>query len=326
MTSPIPQGRQHWRSSPDRMPGNTCATMSFCGPEACAASKIARHMMPPVLPIPVPQTRFTHVHVDIVGPFFPERGFRYLLTMIDRTTCWPEAAPIADTTAENILQAFLDHWISRFRVPSTVTSDRGAQFTSGTWRQSLSCLGITTSTTSAYHPQANGLVERFHRTLKNALRCATRSSQSWTCSLPRVMLGLRSAPRTDTATSTAEIVYGTPLRIPGLCFQDEQLHPRSATDQLDLVRSNVASFSPQALDLRKFKDSPFVAKTLRTARFVYVRDDKLGKTALAPRYTGPFEVKEKHWDINTFVLNLGGKDDTVLISRLKAASVPQEAT
>ena len=294
--------------------------------EACAASKIARHQSPPVQAIPVPSTRFTHVHVDIVGPFPPDRGFKYLLTMIDRTTRWPEAVPLADTKTDTVLQAFLDHWVSRFGVPHTVTTDRGAQFTSGTWRQTLTRLGITASTTSAYHPQANGLVERLHRTLKNALRCTGRSSNSWSRALPWVLLGLRSAPRPDTAASAAEIVFGTPLRIPGLCFQDEQSSPRSAAEQLDQARSNVAAFTPRVLDLRKFKDSPFVAKALRTASFVYVRDDRLGKPTLAPRYSGPFLVKEKLWDSNTFVLDLGKKTDTVSISRLKAASVPPNTT
>ena len=293
---------------------------------ACATSKSARHTRPPVLPIPVPLTRFTHVHVDLVGPFSPDRGFKYLLTMIDRTTRWPEVVPLTNTTADAVLQAFLDSWISRFGVPSVVTSDRGAQFTSGTWRQSLSRLGITASTTTAYHPQANGLVERLHRTLKDALRCAIRSSKSWTRSLPWVMLGLRSAPRPDAASSAAEIVYGTPLRIPGLCFQDEQSSSRSATAQLDVARDNVASFSPRALDLRKFKDSPFIAATLRTAKFVYVRDDKLGRPSLAPKFLGPFKVKEKLWDNHTFVLDLGRRTDTVSISRLKAASTPREAS
>ena len=144
--------------------------------------------------------------------------------------------------------------------------------------------------------------------------------------LPWVLLSLRNAPRTDTATSTAEILYGTPLRVLGLCFQAEQARPRSASDQLDLARTNVAAYPPQTLDLRKFKTSPFVANTLRTARFVYVRDDRLGKPSLAPRYSGPFKVKSKNWDNNTFVLDLGRKDDTVSLSRLKAASVLQETT
>ena len=144
--------------------------------EACATSKMARHTRPPVMPIPSPSERFSQVHVDIVGPFSPDQGFRYLLTMVDRTTRWPEAAPIADRTTDTVLQAFLVHWVARFGIPDTVVTDRGAQFTSKTWKRTLMRLGAKVTTTTAYHPQANGMVERFHRTLKAALRCAVRAS------------------------------------------------------------------------------------------------------------------------------------------------------
>ena len=134
--------------------------------QACAASKVARHTIPPVLPIPAPAERFAHVHVDVVGPFLSDQGKRYLLTMIDRTTRWAEAIPIENMTADTVLQTFLECWVSRFRIPLTVTSDRGAQFTSQLWHTTLQRLGIRVSITTAYHPQANGVVERFHRTLK----------------------------------------------------------------------------------------------------------------------------------------------------------------
>ena len=116
-----------------------------------------------------------------------------------------------------------------------------------------------------------------------------------------------------------------PLRVPGLCFQSDQSNRRTAMEQLELSRTNAHVFSPETLDLRKFKVSPFVANSLRTASFVFVRDDRLGKSSLAPRYSGPYKVKEKDWQNNTFLLDLGKKEDSVSISRLKAASVPQEA-
>ena len=291
----------------------------------CGVSKVAVHTRPPVLPIPVPSTRFEHVNVDLVGPFSPDRGFRYLLTIVDRMTRWPEAIPIAETTADSVVQAFIDNWISRYGVPVTVTSDRGAQFTSEAWRKALGKLGINVSTTTSYHPQANGLVERFHRTLKNALRCAVRTSQSWSRSLPWVLLGIRNAPKLDTATSSAEVVFGTPLRIPGICFQSEQ-KSQTAEEQLASARANVAAFTPRVLDLGRFKSSPFIAKSMRTAKFIYVRDDRLGKQSLAPKYTGPFKVLRKDWDNNTFLLDVGKKEDVVSLSRLKPASVPDEAT
>ena len=179
--------------------------------------------------------------------------------------------------------------------------------------------------TTAYHPQTNGLVEQFHHALKNALRCSVRTSRSWTRSLPWVMLGLRNAPKLETATSTAEVVFGTPLRVPGMCFQSEQVPSRSPKEQLQLSRTNAAAFSPETLDLRRFKDSPFIANSLRTAKFVFVRDDRLGESGLSPRYSGPYQVKAKDWGNNTFTLDTGRREDTVSIARLKAAAVATEA-
>ena len=293
---------------------------------ACAASKIAAHTRPGIIPIPVPETRFSHVHVDVVGPLPPDQGYRYLLTMLDRTTRWPEAVPIPDAGTNTIMQAFLGNWVSWFGIPETITSDRGAQFTSDAWKRAVARLGINTSTTTTYHPQANGLVERFHRTLKNALRCSVRASSSWTRSLPWVMLGLRNAPKSDTSTSTAEVVFGTPLRVPGLCFQDGQSPGRTVKEQLQRANENVRSFSPETLDLRKFKESPFVAKSMRTASYVYVRDDRLGRPSLAPKYVGPYKVLEKIWSDNTFRVDMGRRKKVVSLSRLKAAAMPPEAT
>ena len=273
----------------------------------------------------VPKERFSHVHVDVVGPFpLGQRLIVIFLRWSKGRRAGPRPVPLADTAADTIVRTFVETWISRYGVPITVTSDRGAQFTSEAWRVNSSNLGINISTTSAYHPQSNGIVERFHRSLKNALRCAVRSNPSWTRTLPWVIMGLRNSPRLDTATSTAEVVFGVPQRIPGLCFQSEQYRPRSAEEQLKQSRANVASYTPRALGLTKFKSSPFVEKSLRTAQYVFVRDDRLGKPSLSPRYSGPFQVKKKDWDSNTFVLVLGNREDSVTISRLKAASIPQE--
>ena len=72
--------------------------------------------------IPVPPRRFTHVHVDIVGPLPTSRGYTYLRTILDRTTRWPEAVPLQDITAAGCARAFMTGWVARFGVPYSMCS------------------------------------------------------------------------------------------------------------------------------------------------------------------------------------------------------------
>jgi len=81
--------------------------------------------MPTPQHITVPDDRFLHVHLDIIGPLPLSRDKRYCLTMIDRTTRWPEAVLMADTSAHTIAAHFVETWISRFGIPEIITTDRG---------------------------------------------------------------------------------------------------------------------------------------------------------------------------------------------------------
>ena len=134
--------------------------------------------------------------------------------MVDRTTRWPEAVPLLSMSSAEVARAFLGTWVARFGVLSDLTSDRGSQFTAELWSTVAQGLGVKLHRTTAYHPQANGLCERFHRSIKAALR-ASLHDDSWVDRMPWVMLGLRTAPKEDLQTSPAELVYGQPLRVPG---------------------------------------------------------------------------------------------------------------
>ena len=128
----------------------------------CHQNKIQTHIKSSVPSIPVPGRRFSHVHIDLVGPLPSASGQSYILTMIDRTTQWPEATALTSISAESCVQAFISTWISRFGVPALLTSDCGAQFTSSIWARVCETLKISQSTTTSFPPQSSGMIERFH--------------------------------------------------------------------------------------------------------------------------------------------------------------------
>jgi len=100
----------------------------------CARGKVSRQEQAPVEPIPIPQTAYSHVHMDIVGPLpSSKEGHVHLLTMINRTTRWPEVTPLKSIAAEVIADTFVAMWVPRFGVPSIVITDCGTQFTGGIW-------------------------------------------------------------------------------------------------------------------------------------------------------------------------------------------------
>ena len=228
----------------------------------CQRSKIQKHVKSSVPTIPVPSRRFSHVHIDIVGPLPSSLGYSYLLTMIDRSTRWPEAVPLSSISTEACVRAFISSWISRFGVPATLTSDRGAQFTSSVLAGVCRILGISTSQTTSFHPQSNGMIERFHR--------ARAADSDWVSQLPLVLLGLRSVPKEDTGFSVSEAVYGSPLTVPGEFLEAPEIPDAQFISKVEKV---IAGFSAPPPHHVQYSPQVEVPAALRTAKFVFVRED-----------------------------------------------------
>jgi transposase InsO family protein len=87
----------------------------------------------------------------------------HLLTIIDRATRWVEAIPLKNMEAGTVAEQVVTGGVALFGVPATVMLDRGSQFTSVTWSRLCQQLEIQHILTTAYHPQANGMVECVHR-------------------------------------------------------------------------------------------------------------------------------------------------------------------
>jgi transposase InsO family protein len=278
--------------------------------QACQRAKVTQQPPSPIQPIAVPAQRFTHLHIDLVGPLPTSRdGQKYLLTMVDRSTRWLEAVPLRDMEAATVADAFTREWLPRFGVPACITTDRGTQFSSSTWSSLCERLGIQHILTTAYHPQANGMVERSHRQLKDALR-ARLAAADWPDHLPWVLLGLRSAPKEASGISSAELVLGQPLSLPGE-FVDADEPPAAAfLEQMRISKMPPPPTRPLTYAQVASKPSPGLA----VAEFVYVRRGGTGPP-LAPPYAGPYRVLDKQPKF--FKLQMGAQEEVISIDRLK---------
>nr|XP_054755693.1 uncharacterized protein LOC129261667 [Lytechinus pictus] len=113
---------------------------------------------------------FHRVAVDIVGPIAPisSKGNRYILTLVDYATRYPEAVPLRNIDTSSVAEALLSIF-SRVGFPKEMLTDRGSQFTSGVMKEVSRLLSLRHIMTTPYHPQCNGLVEKFNGTLKRML-------------------------------------------------------------------------------------------------------------------------------------------------------------
>jgi len=277
---------------------------------ACQRAKAGGQSAAPLQQIPIPVKRFSHIHVDLVGPLpVSAAGHKYILTAIDRTTRWMEAVPLVDISAAAIADSLVAGWISRFGLPDTITSDKGVQFTSSVWAALCGRHGIKKIFTTAYHPQSNGMVERLHRQLKEALR-SRQAAADWPSHLPWVLLGLRAAAKEDSGLSSAELLYGVPLRLPA----EPGVNVEATMQQVAAARSTL----PSALPTRPKSYAEILAGPplhLASADMVFVRTGAV-RPPLSPLFQGPYTVVKKGPKV--FIVQLGGREEAVSVDRLKA--------
>lgn len=178
----------------------------------------------------------------------------------------------------------------------------------------MNLLGIRRYRTASYHPQANGTVERFHRQLKSSLT-ATAQREDWSLALPLVLLGIRTLLKTDLHNSSAELVYGTALRLPGeLLAATPDTEPCTAQDFATQLKSYMKYLQP--VQPRKDNTKTFVHQDLDSCTHVFVRVDAVKKPLQQP-YQGPYPVIRR--TRKYFTINKNGSQEVVTIDRVKAA-------
>ncbi|XP_076838708.1 retrovirus-related Pol polyprotein from transposon 412 isoform X1 [Brachyhypopomus gauderio] len=184
--------------------------------DTCAAKKgPATRPRAPLIPMRS-GSPMERVAVDVMGPFpVTEAGNKYVLVAMDYFTKWPEAYAVPDQSASTTATALVNEFFCRFGVPETLHSDQGRNFESEVMGEVCKLLGISKTRTTPLHPQGDGLVERFNRTLATQLAMVTsRHQRDWDVRLPAVLLACRSAVQESTGFTPACLMFGRELRTP----------------------------------------------------------------------------------------------------------------
>lgn len=292
----------------------------------CQRNKITRHNLTPVGTFTEPSGRFSDLAMDYIGPLHPVRGFQYVLTVIDRYTRYPYAIPVADQSADVLCQAFMTSVVAHIGVPEKLTTDRAKVFLSHKFQSLLTFLGVSHTKTSSYHPQSNGLSERFNKSLKVALSCAEEPA-GWLDNLGFIMLSLRNIVKPEMGLSPANMTYGQDLRLPGQFVASEQ----ESNDQISnkyqydkyyvklATLANTLKYKPPRYSTNK----SFVDEKLKTCTHVFLRNKPIHK-ALEVTYNGPFRVLKRN--AKNMTLEIAGNaankmHNVVSIDRVKPANI-----
>jgi len=281
----------------------------------CASCDVCQRMTPkgktpkaPLEKMPLIDEPFKRVAVDIVGPIIPaaDSGARFILTMVDYATRYPEAKALKRIDSISVAEALNEFW-SRVGIPKEMLTDNGAQFTGDLMKEVNRLLSVNHLVTTPYHAQCNGLVERYNGTLKAMLKklCADEP-KCWDRYIPALLFAYREVPNDSLKFSPFELLYGRRVRGPMDILQQVWTN--------DTPPEEVKNTAAYVVDLRnRIHDMIMLAqKNLKSASEHYAthfdkkarkRNFKAGdkvllllplkSNKLQLQWRGPFEVLQK---------------------------------
>lgn len=279
-----------------------CKSCSTCQ----LTSRTHRGTRAPLISMPIIDTPFSRIAMDIVGPLEKSSaGHRYILVICDYATRFPEAYPLRNVKSRQVANCLIQLF-SRVGIPSEIITDQGTNFNSRFMKQVYSLLGIRPIRTTPYHPQTDGLVERFNQTLKAMLRkFVCDSGADWDQWLPYLLFAYREVPQASTGYSPFELLYGRQVRGPldvlkeawtgeGPAQQTSVagyvLKMRAKLEELrSLAHDNLAQAQSQQKTLY---DQTARSRSFNPGQKVLLLLPSSGSSLLA-KWQGPFEVLSK---------------------------------
>ena len=307
-------------------PGMASDVQQYCQEcEICQRSKLPSPVRAPLVNTPIGNP-WEMLAVDILEVPVSRNNHRYLLVIMDYFTKWADAIPLRDQKATTIADAVIKV-CSSFGMPDILHSDQGRNFESTLFHQLLQAFGIHKTRTTAYHPQGDGMVERFNRSLLQLLRCYVESEDDWERYLPLVLYAYRTAQHSSTGASPFQLMFGRPSQSSPFC-QPTAFDPNTYSAQLqaklaslqDFVHTNISA-SAQQQKIHYDKHShvhSFVAGAP-----VWLSIPTRGK--LQPKWQGKWEVLETKSPTDVKITN-GQVTKVVHVNRLRHRKQPQHTS
>ena len=266
-------------------------------------------------PIPVLDEPFSRILIDIVGPLpRTKKGNKYLLTIMDLTTRYPEAFPIADITAATVAENLI-RFFSTFGFPKELQSDCGTNFMSELMQVLLHKLGIKQLKSTPYHPESQGVLERYHQNLKTMMKSyCLEHKEDWDFGIPLLLFATREVPVTSLGFSPFELIFGHEVRGILKLVKETMLDETNeflVSNLLDYW-TNIREKLMRSLELAHENLSEAQSKMKvwydkRAVQRAFKPNDKVlvllpvqGKP-LAAKFTGPYKVIKKVNDLNYLV-------------------------
>lgn len=303
------------------------------GCETCSKRKspnVTKRAPMKVVETGIPMER---VATDILGELpKTDRGNRYILVVSDYFTKWTDSFAMPNMEAQTVAKILVEEVFAKLGVPRILHSDQGRQYESNLFQELCALLHIEKTRTSPYHPQSDGMVERFNKTLATMLSAYVNDHQTnWDESLPYVMQAYRSAVHETTGYTPNFLMLGrettTPLDLMYELPGDLKITPRNQwvwelQERLEEAHSIVRENTKQAmcrqktyhdrkLSFEKFSPGDIV--------FVYFPVKKVGRSAkLTSFWRGPYKILGKCSELN-YRVDCGqrGKEQVVHVDRIR---------
>lgn len=251
-------------------------------------------------PIEKVSTPFHTVHADHLGPFIKsKRGNCYLLVLVDGFTKFVNIFAVRNTKSITTIRAIKEH-VSYFGVPTRLITDKGSSFTSKTFRDFTTSFGIKHVVNAVATPRANGQVERFNRTILDALATSShgRDEKTWDEHIPDIQVGINTTKHKTTQKSPSELLFGFNItsRTEGILSSviNDTLN-KTPVDELADIRQDASDKirEQQSKDLVYFNKRRKSSTKYREGDLVRVErqvphDGKSQK--LVVKYQGPYRV------------------------------------